>query len=164
MNILLILFSLLAINSNDSHKHNVSITNAKLNNTNNKIEISIELIAHDVEYYFEIKQDINLKLASKNEYIKSDSLLAFYINRNLKFYINEELINLNFLGKQVNNDESLLLYFDKDIPANFTDMRVVNSILISVFSNQQNILHLQGQISESYTFNINNKSRKFYTK
>jgi hypothetical protein len=164
MSILLILFSLLTINSSDIHKHNVSITNAKLNDSNNKIEITIELIAHDVEYYFETKKDINLKLASKNEYIKSDSLLTVYINRNLKFYINENLIKLDFLGKEVNNDESLLLYFDNDIPENFTDMRVINSILTSVFSNQQNILHLQGQMSESYTFNINNKSHKFYIK
>jgi len=164
MKFFLILFSLLNVNSSVLHEHNVSITNAKLNASNNKIEISIELIAHDIEYYFEKKQGIKLKLASKYEHIKSDSLLAVYINKHLKFYINEKLINLDFIGKEINNDESLLLYFDKEIPKNFKDVQITNNILTSIFSNQQNILHLQGQISESYTFNINNKAHKFYTK
>jgi len=155
-NTILILFLL-----SGSHNHYTSITNANLNTQNGKIEISVELTAHDLENYFISEQKVNLKLGSSKEFANANELIESYINNNLIFKINNKSTTLTLIGKEVNNDESLLLYLQGNIPKNIKTVTVENKLLISLFNDQQNILHLDGCIKESYTFSTKNKIKTF---
>lgn len=144
-----------------NHAHYVSITNAKLNEQSNKLEISVELTAHDIEAYFLIHNKVDLKLGSSKELEQSSELLSSYISKNLLFKINGKSLTLSFLGKQVNNDETLLLFFESKLPKNILEVSISNSILTKTFSDQQNIVHLTGIFKESFTFNENLTSKSY---
>tara|TARA_Y100000813_G_scaffold78256_1_gene55496 strand:- start:436 stop:930 length:495 start_codon:yes stop_codon:yes gene_type:complete len=145
-----------------NHAHYVSITNAKLNEKSNKLEISVELTAHDIEAYFLIHNKVDLKLGSSKEFKQSNELLSSYISKNLLFKINGKSLTLSFLGKQVNNDETLLLFFESKLPKNILEVSISNSILTKTFSDQQNIVHLTGIVKESFTFNENLTTKSYY--
>ena len=95
-NTILILFLL-----SGSHNHYTSITNANLNTQNGKIEISVELTAHDLENYFISEQKVNLKLGSSKEFPNANELIESYINYNLIFKINNKSTALTLIGKEV---------------------------------------------------------------
>ena len=146
------------------HAHYVSITNAKLNSQNNKLEISIQLTAHDLEDYFFINDKLQLKLGSTKEYKNSNQLISSYISDHLHFKINDKSTPLNFIGKEVNNDETLELFFESKIPRNINKITIENTILIETFSEQQNIIHLSGYLKESFTFNDKLTSKTYSLK
>ena len=81
---------------------------------------------------------------------------------NLLFKINGKSLTLSFLGKQVNNDETLLLFFESKLPKNILEVSISNSILTKTFSDQQNIVHLTGIVKESFTFNENLTTKSYY--
>ena len=146
------------------HNHYTSITNAKLNADNNKLEISIKLTAHDIEHHFSTTKQIELKLGSSKEHGNANALISNYITNNLKFSIDNKLITLNFIGKEVQNDETLYLFFESHLPKKTQKVNVINTILIKTFNDQQNILHLSGSIKESFTFNEKLTAKTYYIK
>ena len=156
-NTIILLFAL-----NIPHNHYVSIANVNLNNKSNKIEISIEFTAHDFEKQISDDYNVNLKLGSNKEIANTNSILIDYISKNLTFHTNKNYIDLNLIGKEVNNDETMFLFLEGSIPKNIKELRVVNKLLLGSFNQQQNILHLDGIIQESFTFSNKNKTKTFF--
>ena len=106
---LLFIITLLNPTVNNVHDHYISITTAKINNINHKLEISIKLTAHDVEYHFEKEKNIKLKLGGNKEFSDSDQLLSEYINKHLFFSIEDDILDLEFIGKETDLDETMML-------------------------------------------------------
>ena len=121
-----------------THEHHVSIINAYVNTETDFLELSIELTAHDLEYYFEKKEKTLLKLGSEKEKEDTDQLISKYINQHLIFTLKEKTIQLKFIGKEVKNDETLWLYFQGKINPKTSSITVKNNILIEVFENSEN--------------------------
>ena len=153
---------LLFLTINLSHNHYVSIANVNLNKELNKIEISIEFTAHDFEH--QIYDDINveLNLGTKKENSNTKTIIHNYVSKNLIFKINNKPIHLNLIGKKVNNDETMFLFLEATIPRNIKELSIVNTLLLGSFSEQQNILHLDGIIKESFTFNDKYKTKTIF--
>ena len=145
------------------HNHYLSIANVNLNKELNKIEISIEFTAHDIEK--QIKDDINveLNLGSIKENSNANTILLNYVSKNLIFKIDENPIQLRLIGKEVNNDESMFLFLEANIPKKIKELSIVNTLLLGSFAQQQNILHLDGIIKESFTFNGKYKTKTFFS-
>jgi len=146
----------------NAHDHYVSITTVNMNKHSQKIELTVQLTAHDIEYYFEKEKNIHLHLGTEKENPNSDQVLAKYIQNHLTFSSNKKPIQLKYLGKEIKLDETLWLYFEGDLPKSILSINIKNDILIQVFENQQNILHLEGIYKESYTFNGLFKEHTFY--
>ncbi len=134
-----------------------------LKEENQKLEMTMKLTAHDLEYYFEKEKKTNLNLGHLKENVLANEIIISYINEHFHLKINDQLINLHFIGKEIEKDESLWLYFESIIPNNIHSLSIDNQILIKIFDNQQNIVHLEGVINESYTFN-NHFHNKIFNK
>lgn len=147
---------------NTAHTHYVSIANVNLNKELNKIEISIEFTAHDFEKQIKDDLKIELNLGSEKEISNSNTILHDYVSKNLIFKIKNKPIQLHLIGKEVNNDETMFLFLEGTIPKNMKELNIVNTLLLGSFSQQQNILHLDGIIKESFTFSDKNKIQTFY--
>ncbi len=159
---LIFIFCFLFPIENNIHEHYVSITTAKLNNSNNKLQVSIQLTAHDIEYYFETENNIQLHLGSDKENSNSDELLSDYFKKHLLFSSNKKPIHLVYLGKEIELNESLWVYMEGYFPKKINSIRVKNDILIQSFENQQNIIHLEGIFKESFTFSALFKEHTFH--
>ena len=145
-----------------SHEHHVSITTLMLKEENRKLEMTIKLTAHDLEYYFEKEKNIDLKLGHLKENLNANEMIISYINEHFILKINDRLINLDFIGKETENDESLWIYLEGYLPEKVNSIKVKNDILTQTFENQQNIVHLEGLFKESYTFNGLFREHTFY--
>ena len=103
---------------------------------NSKLEMTLKLTAHDLEYYFEKEKKIELKLGHLKENILANDLITSYINEHFLLKINDQYINLNIIGKEIEKDESLWLYFESIIPNNIHSLSIENQILIGFFDNR----------------------------
>ena len=143
------------------HDHHVSITTLMLKEENQKLEMTLKLTAHDLEHYFEKEKKIELNLGHHKENVLANELITTYIKEHFVLKINNQLIHLEFIGKETENDESLWIYFESLIPKNIHSISINNQILTEIFDNQQNIVHLEGAINESFTFNKHFKKKIF---
>ena len=159
---LIFIFCFLSPIKNNIHEHYVSITTAKVNTTHHQLEVSVQLTAHDLEYHFEKNKNIHLHLGSDKENPASDQFISKYIKNHLSFYLDNQIIDLKYLGKETNTDETLWIYMEGDLPEKILPIKVKNDILTQTFENQQNIVHLEGFFKESFTFNDLLKEHIFY--
>ena len=142
------------------HEHYTTITNINFSPEKN-IEIVMEFTAHDLEYHFEKEYHKELKLGSINELKDSDSLIFEYISNHFYIKLNNSKITLSYLGKEVNNDESLLIFLEKKSFKNIKSLEIINDLLCKHFPNQQNIVHLEGNLKNSFIFNSKETIHKF---
>ena len=144
------------------HDHFVSITTININGNSQKIELTLQLTAHDIEYYFEKEKNFQLQLCTTKENPRADELLSSYIQNHLTISVDDKPVIIKYLGKETKLDETLWLYFEGDLPKMLPSINIKNDLLIQPFENQQNIVHIEGLIKESYTFNGLVKEHTFY--
>ena len=104
--------------------------------------MTIKLIAHDVEHAFNQQHFGDLKLGSPKELKEADELLFSYIQNNLSLEINGSTLTMNWVGKEVELDESLFIYVEipnVELPEQIT---LNNSLLTETFEAQENINHI----------------------
>ena len=142
------------------HEHYTSICNVNFNSKKN-IEIVMEFTAHDVEYHFKKEHNLSLKLGTISEYAKTDSLFEDYINNHFNIKLNNNIVKLDYLGKEIQNDETMLLYFEKNNFKNIKSLEIFNDLFCKYYPNQQNIVHLEGDIKNRFNFNSKQTIYKF---
>lgn len=154
------LLSLFLLFNFGMHEHYTTISNINFTSKKN-IEIVMEFTAHDLEYCFQKEYQKDLKLGSINELKESDSLIFQYISSHFYIKLNNSKITLNYVGKEVNNDESLLIYLEKKSFKNIKSLEIYNDLLCKYYPNQQNIVHLEGILKNSFIFNNKETIHKF---
>ena len=95
-----------------AHDFFVSVAILDYNEESKSIEITFKFIAHDVEKSFNDQYFGDLKLGASNEHKKADSLLFQYITQHFNLEENGRILNLKFVGKEINLDESLFVYLE----------------------------------------------------
>ena len=161
---LIFLISFFIAPGTNMHDHFVSITTININDNSKKIELTIQLTAHDIEHYFEKEKNFQLHLGTAKENPKADVLLSDYIQNHLTISLDDKPVLIKYLGKETKLDETLWLYFEGDLPNSLPSIEIKNDILLQSFENQQNIIHIEGLIKESFTFNGLIRERTFYKK
>jgi hypothetical protein len=142
------------------HEHYTSICTVNFSSKKN-IEIIMELTAHDVEYHFKKEHNLSLKLGTTSEYAKTDSLFKDYIYNHFNIKLNNNIIKLDFIGKEIKNDETMLLYFEKKNFKNIKSLEIFNDLFCKYYPTQQNVVHLEGDIKNSFNFNSKQTNYKF---
>ena len=145
------------------HKYCVSITNIDHKKDSKAFEISIKLTAHDIEKALESLGE--LKLGSEKEPKNTNQILAFYIQKHFSIWINGKQNELNFVGKEVENDESLYLYFKSNAPKVLDKVKIINNILSETFPEQENIIYFNsGNIKKNFIFKKHSSIKEFQFK
>ena len=133
------------------HKYCVSITNIDHKKDSKAFEISIKLTAHDIEKALESLG--KLKLGSEKEPKNTNQILASYIQKHFSIWISGKQHELVFIGKEIENDESLYLYFKSNAPKVLDKVKIINNILCKTFPEQENITYFNaGTIKKNFIF------------
>lgn len=144
------------------HKYYVTITNVELNQKTQAFEISIKFIGHDLERVLENAGVPNLYLGTEKENAKSDEYIMKYINKHFQIKIDEKLVKLNFVGKEVNDDDFIYCYLESEKLNSPNKISFTSSLLTEMFDEQANILYLKVNNKKvNYTF-TKEKRRTFY--
>jgi len=145
-----------ALSSSDVLAHNyfVSICTMDYNQKEQSLELTFKLIAHDLEKTIQETNNVTLRLGSDKESPQSNEIITAYINEHFQVVVENDKLNLQFVGKETELDESLYLYFEIENVTKVKELVIVNTILVHSFDEQENILHLNvGDAEKSEVFN-----------
>ena len=122
-----------------THKYYLSLTQIEYNKDQNSLEVIINVFMDDIELAINKEYAIDLNLTTKDELKDADVYFHNYLTKNLTFTINNELVKHTYIGKEYEGD---LVYFYLEIAVkeNPKSLEVFNTILLTYFEQQQNIV------------------------
>lgn len=122
-----------------THKYYLSLTQIEYNKSQKSLEVIINVFMDDIEFAINKEYAVNLNLTTKDELKDVDIYFNNYLTKNLTFTINNEFVNYTYIGKEYEGD---LVYFYLEIPVkeNPISLEVFNTILLTYFEQQQNIV------------------------
>ena len=93
----------------------------------------------DIELAINKEYAIDLNLTTKDELKDADVYFHNYLTKNLTFTIDNDIVTHNYIGKEYEGD---LVYFYLEIAVkeNPKSLEVFNTILLTYFEQQQNIV------------------------
>ncbi len=143
-----------------THKFYVSTVQLDYINDKKLFRLTVRIFIDDIEKVLKIKHEKNIYLTDKEEITEANQYLKDYINDKLKIKINNQELQLNFLGKE-SEDNVLICYLNAPFPKKPKNIEVSNIILTEAFSEQQNLVHLKiNSLKETLLFNQSKTTNK----
>ncbi len=135
----LLLFPLLM--SSTSHKFYVSTTNIEFVKEKKTLQIITKIFTEDVEQALQARYSPSITLDSKKETEKDESYLKKYLLQKIKIEVNGVPVIPIYLGKEYDIDIAKI-YLEIENVSELKSIEIENKVLIDMFSEQQNIIHL----------------------
>lgn len=136
------------------HEFFVTVTEGEYKKTENTFQFTIKFIGHDLEKALEMSGTPKLNLGTKQELTDANEYLLKYINNHFSINCNDKNIPLKMIGKEVGNDDFIYCYLESEKIDKIVTLEIRNSLLLDVFSAQENILHLKiNDEKQSFSFN-----------
>ena len=122
-----------------THKYYLSLTQIEYNKDQKSLEVIINVFMDDIELAINKEYAVNLNLTTKEELKDVDIYFNNYLTKKLIFTINNKIVTYNYIGKEYEGD---LVYFYLEIAVkeNPISLEVSNTILLTYFDQQQNIV------------------------
>lgn len=141
------------------HEYFVSVTEAEYNEEAQTFQMTIKFIGHDLEKALTEAGVPELNLGTDNELNLADKYILDYINKNFQINVNDKVLMLKMVGKEVGNDDFIYCYIETDKIRKPKNISFENSMLTEVFSAQENIVYLTiNSKKESFSFNKEKQS------
>ena len=122
-----------------AHKYYLSLTQIEYNKNQNSLEVIINVFMDDIELAINKEYDVDLRLTTKEELEDVNSYFQKYLRENLRFSINNKLVDYSFIGKEYEGD-LVYFYLEVKVKDKPISLEVFNTILITYFDQQQNII------------------------
>lgn len=133
------------------HDFFVSILTIRHKPETRTLDLTWRMTAHDIEHA--LSTGAELKLGSDKEYPKADSLLNRYFMEHLTLFQEDKQMTWKWVGKELDG-ETLYCYLQVAGVSTPKDLIVGNTLLQEVFAEQQNLVHVEGEMmpTRSHTF------------
>lgn len=138
------------------HKYYISLCEIEYHEEKQSIQIILGLFIDDIEVVLNKEQNTKLKLATDNEANNIDDYYEAYLNKHFKIITNEKLNSYNFIGKEY-DDDIVRFYLEIENIEQLNSIEILNTCLIEIFEDQQNIIKLKTNKLQK-TFYLNNKN------
>ena len=140
--ILLLLLIFPLISATSAHKFYVSITKIEYVKEKKSLQIITKIFTDDIEDALQHRYDPSISLDTKKETEAADEYLQKYILQKLNIKVNGKPVQLNFIGKEYDVD-MLVAYIEVTNVPNLKSIEIENKVLMEMFPEQQNIIHLK---------------------
>lgn len=142
------------------HDFFVSILTIRHKAETKTLDLTWRMTAHDVEHALE--NVAVLKLGSQKEYPKADSVISAYCKQHLVLLQKDHQLDLKWIGKELDG-ETLYCYLQVEGVDTPNGLMVSNTLLQDVFTDQQNLVHLEGEKipTRSHTFILGSSPHTF---
>lgn len=140
------------------HPFYVSISQINYNESKESLEITMKIFVEDLLQTIESTKGTKLYLGEEKELPQADSIIQQYILEHFDVQVNDQSIELNFLGRELENDV-LWCYLEGFEVSNISTMNIKNSMLMEHFYTQMNIVHVNtGKSKKSVLLNKDRKA------
>jgi hypothetical protein len=126
------------------HKFYLSVSEITYSESDQKLRVVSRIFIDDLDAVLLSRYEIDSKLTTEFE----DQMAQYYIEKYLKtkllLKINGAVLEYNILGHKVDNDQ-LVFFMEADFKEleSLKSIEVQNEVLMDLFEEQQNIVHLQ---------------------
>lgn len=142
------------------HKFHIALYQIEFATEKKMLQITSRIHIDDLEKALEKKYKKKIFIASEKNSAEELLFKEYVINR-FSIKVNGQTKPLNFLSKEVDGDE-LVCYLNIKNIAKINALEIYNSVLIEVFSDQQNLVNVSvlGE-KQSYLFTNSSTSKEF---
>ena len=142
------------------HKFYVSVTQIDYVPNKKRIEITHRIFIDDLEKALEKKYKKKVYLTSTKELPEAETLIKTYLKENIKISINKKPQEIVYLATKVEGDV-LIFYTKIAISKKINTFEIFNSLLTDVYSEQQNIVHVNiNSNKNSFLFTNSDEQQK----
>jgi hypothetical protein len=124
------------------HKFYVSATDIEYNEENRSLQIISQVFIDDMEDLLQERYSKELFLLKKGEHPKADAYIEKYFKSKLLISVNGKQRELNYIGKEYNNDQ-LVLYLEAENVETPKRISVENTVLSDLFPEQKNVVKVE---------------------
>jgi hypothetical protein len=130
------------ISATPAHKFYVSITKIEYVKEKSSLQIITKIFIDDIEDALQQRYNPSISLDTKKETTAADEDLKKYILQKINIKVNGKAVSLNYIGKEYDTD-MVVAYMEVTGLKELKTITIENKILLDVFSEQQNIIHLK---------------------
>lgn len=127
------------------HEFHLSKCDINYSATESALQISLRIFIDDLEEAIaKVLKEEDLKLCTKKEVANADSILVEYLSSTFVVSIDNELHEIEFVGKEVSEDLlAVWCYFEVVNVIPQDKIQIENKILIETFDDQSNVVALK---------------------
>jgi len=137
-----IICGLMLMSFSVAHKFYVSVTEIEYNEKAESLQIISRVFIDDMEDLLQTRYDKSIRLGESNESASVPNYLKKYLNKKIEIKIDGTLTEVNYLGKEY-EDDMLLLYLEIANVSSFKRIEIKNAILTDMFNEQKNLVHVK---------------------
>jgi len=130
------------VSATPAHKFYVSITKIEYVKEKNSLQIITKIFTDDIEDALQQRYDTSISLDTKKETEAVDEDLKKYLLQKMIIKVNGKTVRLDYIGKEYDTD-MLVAYIEVKDVKELNTLEIENKILMEMFSEQQNIIHLK---------------------
>jgi len=128
-----------------NHAFHLSKCLMEYNSEEKAIQISMHIFLDDLEDALREKGHDKLFLCTPKETPEAEQHMEDYLRAHFKLVVNGKEKTYNFLGKEASEDlQAAWCYIEVEDVEDLTELEVSNDLLIEVFEDQKNVVHLLG--------------------
>lgn len=140
--IALILLVFPFLTASTTHKFYVSITTIEYAPKEQTLQVITKIFLDDIEDALEARYGKKFYFNSKKETEAGSKLLEEYVLQKIKISVNGKPATVNYIGKRYDIDVVELFIEIPDV-SKLNSIEVENKVLLDMFSEQQNIIHVK---------------------
>lgn len=123
------------------HKFYVGVFQVDYFKEKKAVHITARLFIDDLEKALHKKHNKHFYITTKDEIADANSYIAKYLEEKIKIKINNKIQTIQFLTKE-QEENIVICYLKINFKNNIKDLEITNNVLSDVFSEQQNLVHL----------------------
>ena len=123
------------------HKFYVGVFQVDYFKEKKAVQITARLFIDDLEKVLHKKYNKHFYITTKDEVADANTYIAKYLDEKLKLKINNKIQTVQFLAKE-QEENIVICYLKINYKDNIKDLEITNNVLSDLFSEQQNLLHL----------------------
>lgn len=125
------------------HEFHVSKCQIEFNLKEKALEISMHLFIDDLEEALRNEGAGKLFIGTEKESDQAENYLLQYLNDHFQLKVNDQLVEYDFVGKETSEDlQAIWCYLEITNIEAVKSIVVENSLLMEVFADQKNIIHI----------------------
>ena len=124
------------------HKFYVTVTKVEHSTVNKSLQITTRIFIDDFQKVLKIRYDLNEELTTEKNTEEVTQLMATYLKKKLKIWVNGELKTFDFIGKKYEDDVTVCYLEIKGVEK-VGSLEIENAILYELEEDQQNLVHVK---------------------
>jgi hypothetical protein len=122
------------------HKYYLSVTDLKYNEEEKSIQMITRLFYDDLEEVLQERYDETILVDKTADQDKLDRYIARYFKAKLEIKVNGTLQEINYLGKEY-EDDYIVCYLEVIDIETINELEIKSTLLMDLFTEQKNMVH-----------------------